>query len=380
VGAGLFAQSLRTIYSLDLGIEPEQVLVIEPQLPGLGGLPPDAATAERARRAGVLSDAVATLASRPDVQSASVAVGLPFGNSFGVPLAAPGRDSLPALPGGGPFISAVGPDYFVTVGTPIRSGRAFTPSDSPLSEPVAIVNETMAAALWPGETALGKCLFIGTDSRGCATVVGIAGDAKQSGLRDEPSLQYYVPFGQERGFGGAVLLLRPAANAGDEMMESVRLSVPQLVPEARRVSVRRLQDIIEPQLRPWKLGAGMFGLFALIATGVAAVGLYTALAYSATRREREMAIRRALGAPSSEIVFRMVSSALVAVSLGLGIGFVVALLASKRLEPLLFETSARDPLVYLSAGLLLLLVTGIAAIAPVRRGTVVSPQVLLRSE
>src|SRR6185369_6634995 len=121
------------------------------------------------------------------IERAAVSVGVPFYGSFGVGLWVPGRDSIPVLPGGGPYVTAVGDDYFATIGTAIREGRAFAAGDREGSEAVVIVNETMARALWPGRGAIGQCVYISSRSAPCARVVGIAADVHRSGLEEEPS-------------------------------------------------------------------------------------------------------------------------------------------------------------------------------------------------
>jgi ABC-type antimicrobial peptide transport system permease subunit len=205
-------------------------------------------------------------------------------------------------------------------------------------------------------------------------------DAKPSSLRDEPSMQYYIPLGQERGFGGPVLLIRPTSPDLTSMAEPLRLAAAPLIPEATRVTVSRLQDAIDPQLRPWRLGAGMFGLFASLATLVAAVGLYSALAYAVARRQREMAIRRALGAPAAEIARRIIGGSATAVGAGSAIGLLVALLGSDSIQPLLFDNPARDPVVYAVTILLMLAITLAAAAAPTRKGVHLDARSVLRGD
>ena len=213
IGAGLFSRSLARARGVHLGFEAGRVIRSNPSF-DYENLRGPARQEGKARAMQTMLSVVQRVAVLPWVEHAALTIGSPFGFGFGVRLRLPDRDSLPALPGGGPYITAVTTDYFAAVGTPLRSGHGFTWADRDGSPPVAIVNETMARVLWPNESALGKCLLIGEgDSVPCAAVVGVVADVHRMGLREPLSMQYYIPFGQERGFGGASLLVRPRGDA-----------------------------------------------------------------------------------------------------------------------------------------------------------------------
>ena len=379
VGAGLFLQSLRAIHSLDLGVTPDRVLVGEIAWPGLSALPADARDAERARRAAVYTDLVRKIASRPDIEHASLAVGLPFGYSFGQAVRVPGADSTPVLPGGGPFVSAVTSDYFATAGTSIVRGRAFGQSENANSERVAIVNETAARTLWPNADALDKCVLVGDKDAVCARVVGVARDAHQASLRESASMQIYLPLGQEKGFGGTALLVRPRGDARRFAPAMTKLLV-DAAPEAVYPRTRLLQDEIDPQIRPWRAGAGLFSAFGGIAFVVAMVGLYSVLAYTVAQRLREFAIRIALGAPGADVVRSALASGFGAVAAGLAIGMFIAGAASRLLQPMLFDTPARSPVVYSIVALGVTVVVAIASLRPALRALRADTLLLLRAE
>lgn len=379
VGAGLFIQSLRAIHSLDLGIQPERVLVGEISWPRLGGLEPAARSAEQVRRKAVYAELARSLAARRDVEHASLAVGLPFGYAFSPGVRVPGMDSIPTLPGGGPYVSAVTSDYFATVGTPIIRGRGFALSDGATTEPIAVISETGARVLWPNTDALDKCVLVGKDATTCARIVGIARDTHRSSLHEDASMQIYLPFGQENGFGGTVLLVRPRGDA-DRFRPALARSLTQIAPDARYPTVTSLQQAIDPQLRPWRAGAGLFGVFGAIALLVATVGLYSVLAYTVARRTRDFAIRLALGAHWQDVVTSALGRGLGAVAVGLAMGVALALAASRLMQPLLFDTSARNPSVFLVVVMTLVTVATIASLAPALRALGVDTQVLLRAE
>ena len=213
VGSGLFVISLERIRAMDLGLQPDRVLTLTVQRSSVNAITDTAERQrERDRRATFYPMVLERLAQRPDVEAASLAIGLPFGVGFGDDIRVPGRASIPELKGGGPFVNAISRDYFRTVGTRIVRGRAFTGDDRAGSAPVVIVNETMAAALWPGEEPLGKCFSIG-ESPACAEVVGVAADTRRFQLREDEAMWFYMPFGQEQGLSGTQLLVRPRGDA-----------------------------------------------------------------------------------------------------------------------------------------------------------------------
>ena len=275
IGAGLFVDSLMRSRAVDLGFQPDRVIRAVARFPEVQ-LSKDERQRERTRQGALLVDAVARLSRMTWVDHAAIAVGSPYGNSFGVDLRIPGRASVPEIEVNTPNISAVSSDYFATVGTPLRRGRVFTVADRDGSAYVTVVNETMARTLWPGEDAIGKCLLVG-ESKDCTMIVGIVGDVHLNSLREQPSMQYYIPLGQERGFGGSVIIVRPRDSAADGVTATKRAFLA--MPEMPYVQVATMQSAVDPEYRQWRLGAAMFGVFGALALAIAAVGLYSVIAY-----------------------------------------------------------------------------------------------------
>lgn len=379
VGAGLFVRSLTNVRGLDLGLEPDRVLAVSLRWAGMTGLSEEMAAAERARRARTWLEALDRVRAAPDVESAAITIGTPFRSWFTTRLRVPGRDSVPRLPGGGPYLAAVSDGYFETTGVRIVRGRPFTAGDREGSEAVVIVNETMAATLWPGADPLGECLLIGTDPEACARVVGVAEVARRAGLREDASMQYYVPLGQERGIGGMTLLVRPRS-AVAAAAPALRATLFTLDPTLSYVEVAPMQEWLDPQIRPWRLGATMFTLFGGLALLIAAVGLYSVIAYGVTQRTAELGIRRALGARGHDIIGMVVRGSVALVLLGIGLGAVLASLAGHWLEGLLFETSTNDPATFAIVAAALLGVAILASLAPALRAARVDPLSATRAE
>jgi predicted permease len=378
VGAGLFVRSFARVVSLDLGIEPDRVLAVSPTWPPLDALAPEQRAPEAARREGMWDRMLAHVRSRSGVESAAAAIGVPFQSMFGLLVRVPGRTDMPELPGGGPFVSAVGPDYFRTVGTRLEAGRVFDTSDHAGSERVAIVSATMARVLWPGDgrAALGQCLMV--ERQPCARVVGIVEDARRFQLQEEPAMQFYVPIGQEVSISGTTLLVRPAAehpiDAG-----TLRRELFALDPTIAFAAIDSLQHRIDPQVRPWRLGAALFAGFGSLAFLIAALGLYSVIASTTAQRTHEIGVRMALGANRPQLVRLVLGDALKIAAAGLGAGTLLALAAAPRLEPLLFETSPWSPAVFAIVAVVLLAAAVAAGAVPARRAARIDPVVTLRA-
>ncbi|HEX6533275.1 MAG TPA: FtsX-like permease family protein, partial [Gemmatimonadaceae bacterium] len=379
VGAGLFVHSLRKVNSLDVARNTDGVLLVTAVF--------DRGTPEE-RRAAFMRRAAERVRALPGVAHASVDVSLPYWSEMDAPLRVPGLDSIPTLPSGPPIVHAVDPDYFPTLRIRVVRGRRLEPRDNRLGAPrVAVVNETMARVLWPGEEAVGRCLIIGRASaeRGeppCATVVGVVGNAIREAFLDGESMQYFLPAEQhlvEESPAGILVRVRGGADA-DAMIPIVQRELLALEPALRYAQVRPLRELIEPDTRSWRLGATAFTAFGVLALLVAGIGLYSVLAFSVAQRTIELAIRSALGATRARLVGMVLRQALRLVGIGVVLGMLVAFVAAPSVEPLLFEVSPRDPATLVAVVCALALVAIVAAAVPARRATRVAPGVALRAE
>jgi len=386
VGAGLFARSLSTVRGLDLGIEPDRVLAVGARwaspASSSGATREERIEANRRRRVAYYAAALERVRSMPGIASAAVAIGTPFQSSFTVAVRASGHDSIPALGGRGPYISAVTAGFFETVGLTVLDGRPFTAQDRAGSEPVAIVNRTMARTLWPGG-ALGECLYLIEEDRAapCSRVIGVVEDAHRFGLREPAAMQYYIPVGQEAGFGGERLLVRPTGRPGDgELIVALREALLAQDPGVSFVSAASLQERLDPQVRPWKLGATLFSLFGGLALAIASIGLYGVIAYRVAERTHEMGVRKALGADGRTVLGLVLRHGTRLVAAGLGLGAALTLIAGRFVQPILFDTSARDPVVFAGVALLTFAVTLVATLVPGVRAGRVDPVIALRAD
>jgi len=221
---------------------------------------------------------------------------------------------------------------------------------------------------------------VGGDTMPCAQIVGVVENTRRFQLIEDPAVYFYVPREQApRWSHSSVLVVRPRGDAS-QVVESLRRELQTRVLDAPFIDVSRLDDLVNPQMRAWRLGATAFGVFGLLAVVVAALGLYSVLAYDVSRRFRELGIRVALGAGSDDIRRMVVGRGIRVAVVGAALGFAIAIAAGPTVAPLLFQTSARDPSAFLVAAAVLFTVSVLAAIVPMRRAARVDPIVALRAE
>jgi putative ABC transport system permease protein len=370
VGAGLFVRSLNRVRDMRMGFDTERLLLVRYDLRGTT-LDDSATVALRRRMHQTVKD-------MPNVERAARVSSVPFWSTSSTRLFVPGIDSVQRL---GRFTYQVASDdYFATMGTRILRGRAFGPDDRAGTAPVAVVSESMAATIWPGQEALGMCMRIGADTVPCTTIVGIAENAVQNSLSDETQLfRYYVPLEQFRPMSAGMLMVRVRGEPAREQ-ESIRMALQQLMPGESYVTTLPLAQRIDEQQRSWEIGARMFVALGGLALVVAAIGLYAVIGYNVTQRMHELGVRIALGASSSDVVRLVVNQGMAFALAGVLLGGTLAFYAGRWLQPLLFKQTARDPVVFGSVAVLLLAVAAMASLVPAIRATRADPNSTLRAD
>jgi ABC-type antimicrobial peptide transport system permease subunit len=265
------------------------------------------------------------------------------------------------------------------MGTRIVQGRPFTDEDRAGTTRVAVVSQAMAKVLWPNENPIGKTIRVGSDTAGSTTVIGVAEDAAQNQLQGDDRFRYYMPAAQFRSERAAYLITQVSGDP-QVMGETIRKALQPLMPGQGYITTRPMRDLISGQQRAWRFGATMFVAFGGLALIVAAIGLYGVIGYGVAQRMHEMGVRVALGAEGRDLMrLVMLQTVRVAVA-GLVVGGVIAWLLGGRVQPLLFQQSARDPLVYGVVGFVLVAAAVSAGLAPARRAARVDPNTALRSE
>jgi hypothetical protein len=265
------------------------------------------------------------------------------------------------------------------MGTRIVRGRAIETTDVEGAPRVAVVSESMGKALWPGQDPIGRCFRMSAESMPCTTVVGVAEDIRSQTIAAEPDvLYYYLPAAQWRPHDGG-LFVRVSGDPS-RLVEPLRRQLQRAMPGTSFVTVAPLADIVDAKMRSWIVGAKMFTAFGLLALLLAAVGLYSVIAYNVTQRKHELGVRLALGAARSGIVGLVVAQSVRVAVAGIVIGGLIALWAARWIAPLLFHQSPRDPAVFSFVALVLIAVAIGASSIPALRAARVDPKVALQSD
>jgi predicted permease len=379
VGAGLFLRSLDRVVGLDLGLKPDQSLLVSVDLAAVG-VPVEEQIA-------FYRDARQRLLTIPGVTAAGGIQCAPFLCNMGGPIRVPGLDSVPRSPGGGPYYFRVTPGALEALGARLIRGRFFNDGDRAGSPPVAIISERMAQVVWPKQDAIGKCFYkwnereSTSDNTACQEVVGVVADIHRQAIIEEPFLLFFTVLDQEpEPIAPSNLLVGTGEGAPELVADAVRRELQAMRGDLPYISARPFEEVVSPLVRSWRLGATMFTLFAGLSLVIAAVGLYGVLSYLVTQRTAELGIRAALGASPRSLLTMILRSGVLAAAAGVVLGLVLVLLIGNRLSGLLFNTSAREPLVLGGAAVAVLGVAILASLVPGLRATRVDPMQALRAE
>jgi predicted permease len=375
VAAGLFARSLTKAESVDLGYDPRNVLNV--------GLNPGLQNYDRPRTEAFYRELLHRVKSLPGVESASLAYSVPLsyystGGAIFAEGQVLGRDER--APGG--QHNMVSPEYFATMRTPIVSGRAFTEADTATSQLVAIVNQNMARRLWPNQDPIGhRFSYDGESQKGAlVTVVGVARNAKNTDVLDDPRLYFYVPETQDYN-PVRVLQLRTSVPP-ESLIPAVEAHVRELDPNLPVFDVMTMEKSLMGAngFFLYKMGAAFAGTLGALGLVLAVVGVYGVVSYNAANRTHEIGIRMALGALPGGVFGLVLRQAAILVGAGVGIGLLAALGVTKFLTSLLVGVSSYDPLTFAVVAFLLIAAAFLACYIPARRAMHLDPLVALRYE
>jgi len=282
------------------------------------------------------------------------------------------RDALPVAD-----VNYISPACFKLLGIPLISGRFFSPHDNADSPRVVIISQSLARHYFPNEDPLDKRVS-GDNGEHWIKVVGVVGDVKYYGLDRDALDTAYVPTAQEPMMASSLVI----KTAGDPMnyAEQVRASVYSVDPEQPVSDIKTLVEIRGDALAQSRLTTLLLGLFAALALAIAATGLSGVVALMVSQRTREIGIRMALGAQSTEVLRMVLLQGMRIISIGLVAGIAAALVFSRVMRALLFSTPVNDPLTFVAVATTFLLVGFVASYVPARRVTKVDPLIALRSE
>lgn len=371
VGAGLLVRSFVRLHAVDPGFQPANLLTMRLFLT-------DAKYAASQPRLSFLKELTARLESLPGVQGVGISDDLPIeGTDSSMDVFVEGREPAPGerLMTG---VHVVNPRYFEAMGIPLLTGRVFTEWDTLEAPQVLVVNETMSRRLWPGEEVVGKRVKLGDPNGGWTQIVGVVKDVKHNGLNAEPAMDAYAPHLQVP-WPWMTIALR--SNLDPTSLEAaVRREVQAIDPDKAVASVKTMDQLIGESVGERRLSLVLFGLFAVVALLLSAVGIYGVMAYGVTQRTHEIGIRIAVGAQPRDVVKLVVGRGMTLALTGVAIGVGAAYGLTRLMASLLFEISTTDPATFVVIALILVGVALLACYIPALRATKVDPMVALRHE
>ena len=370
ISAGLFVGSLQKALRVEPGFDPHNAISARFDLRGLGY---DTARMER-----FASELLERVSESPSVEAAALATLLPLsGSTYSTNVAPEGseeqRQRLSSMH------ARVSHGYFGAMHIPIVRGRTFYDSDRMSSPPVAIVNERLAATLWPNEDPIGKRIRVSSDSA-FTEVIGVARNGKYRKLAESNQEPYFWLPASQRPIGVQGTLVVRAAASTDDAALAVRSALRAIDPALPAFRIETLVSAVARTVEGQRAGAALLGVFGALALGLAAFGIFGVIAQGVAARTREIGIRMSLGAQAGDVVWSFVREGLGLTLLGGAIGVVISLAASRVLSSLLFGLQATDALTFAAATGVLVAIAALASVIPARRATKVDPLIALRSD
>ncbi len=377
IGAGLLLRSLIKMQRVDPGFVPQRALAMKTTFSFS-----KYTTSEQT--VVLLKKLLDRVASEPGVLSAAVSDRYPFEpesiaggvQSVSFSFQIEGRTLEPGQAPPVTTYSSVSPEYFRTLGIPLREGRLFTEKDDEKAPIVVIINEAMKRQLWPNEDPIGKRV---TNDGGehWGQIVGIVGDVREFGLDHPPVSELYVP--QAKSPAPGTLLVRTAAEPRS-MAKALTAAVHEVDPQTAVTRILTLEQARYQSMASPRVTASLLGIFAGLALVIATAGIGGIMALMVSQRVREIGIRIALGARPASILQMVLGQGMLLAVLGVGIGIAGAVALTGLLKSLLFEVPPTDVLTFSGVGLTLLAAAALASYLPARRAAEVDPNVALRAD
>ncbi|MFN7943996.1 MAG: ABC transporter permease [Blastocatellia bacterium] len=377
VCAGLLINSFWRLRQVNPGFDPKSVLSFRVSLPATQYDKPEKVEA-------FYQQLSSRIQAMPGVVSVSGVNPLPLsGNNAGVGFAIEGQPNDPNRPFPyDTYLRVIRPDYFQTMKIQLVAGRDFNERDKFESTPVVIVNESLAKRYFPNQNPLGRRInpSFGVSGRGVQwrEIVGIVKDVHHASLSEDSGAEVYVAHTQAPW--NTITVVARTSIDPSSLIQSVRNEVRSLNPDLPVYDIRTLEDRISLTVAQPRFQMLLLAIFAGIALLLTAVGLYGVLAYNVAQRTQEIGIRMALGASAGKVRAMVVRQGMTLALVGVGIGLIASLAATRLLASLLFGVAATDPLTFALIGLAMLLIALAACWIPARRATKVDPMIALRYE
>jgi predicted permease len=326
-----------------------------------------------APRAAFFRGVLEKASAMPGVQSVALVSALPLEGETWIDIVGTEHDPRPFLEKPSTNVRFISPGYFETLRIPVRDGRDFDEQDQ--KRKVTIISAGLAQRVWPGQNPIGRKL---DNFRDLLEVIGVTPDIRSISLDHDPVNMMYVPYWQRAQRNGS-LLVRTAMDPRG-IAAALRSAIWAVDSEVPIPEVRTLDQVMAKSVAQRRFQTLLVVLFAGAALALAAFGTYGVVSYAVTRRRAEMGIRMALGAKRSDVLKMVLRQGMMPVLAGLAAGAVAALAIGRSIASLLFQVSPRDPIAFIAAAAVLLLVALAACLVPARRATQVDPTEALRFE
>jgi putative ABC transport system permease protein len=369
VGAGLLLNSFLRLQRVELGYEPKGLLT-------MWITPPKEKYQDNVARAQYFRQMLEEVERVPGVESATLTSSIPFGN-IGFPFNIEGRP----LPDGdaNARYSAIAPNYFKVLKTPLLAGREFDARDTAESPGVVLINQAMAHRYFPAEDPIGQKISMNYLGRKIVReIIGVVSNIKQTEINEPVKPEIFVTYQQLPWFSQALVIRTTADVAG--IKNSVQHAVWAVDANQPISKGRTIEEDLSESVATPRLYAVLLGSFAALALVIAVIGIYGVMAYTVAQRTPEIGIRRALGAPTRAVLQMVIGQGMKLVGLGAVIGCLGAWGLTRLMKKLLFEVSATDPLTFVLVTLVLALAALLACYIPARQATRVDPLTALRND
>ena len=377
IGAGLMVKSLLRLQEVKPGFDSANLLTMRIALPS-------SKYETFTKSHTFFQQLLDQLEARPEVESVGAINLLPFGGgggdrSFSI------QDQPTASGHARPDeqVRFVTPGYFRAMSIPLLTGRDFTRRDLPDTPQVAIVNSAFARKFWPNDNALGKRISFQNNNPKWYEIVGVVGNVKHRGLDIQDHAEIYIPTFQPLFADGNVPALYLAVRTKSDpllLAPAMRSEVAALDRDQPIYSLMTMDQRISDSIAPRRFNMFILGLFAALALVLAAIGIYGIMAFSVVQRTHEIGVRMALGASTGDVLTLVMRNGFKLALIGIIVGLVAAFAATRVMSSLLYEVSARDPLIFVLDAILLAMAALLACYIPARRATKVDPLVALRYE
>ena len=369
VGAGLLARSFLKVLDVNLGFAPEQAAALR--------VDPGAGYATLAERVSYYDRILERVRRLPGIRAAGLTDVLPLAGDRSWDITARGKlFERGHFPEG--FIRVISDGYLQSLGIPLRSGRGFTERDTAASEPVALVNETLARTLWPGQDPTGQIVMGEGSANPGRRVVGVVSDVRHRALEQGSGCELYFPIRQTNNYGPVYLVVRTALPPA-ALASSIRAALEPIAPEVAASQFRTIQALVDEAVSPRRFVVVLLGGFSGFALILAALGIYAVISYSVHQRAAELGIRLALGATAGGLQARIILQTLGLVGIGMLMGSAAAWVLGRTLASLLFGVTFTDPATFLGMMLILTAAAFVAGYLPALRVTKIEPIAALRA-